>query len=394
MVTVTATATVVGPMPWLKGLHTCCGVELGRSIGSNFDSRYNPGPMEIRSYSDDSSPSANSPTGSSGGRDAAKSWIPRVIRWLCWGYLILLIATIAILRTLGDRTIWATILLFSPRWAGILPLVVLTPLALWRNRRMLPVLAFAATISVFPLMGLSLGLQQPGGFHQDGNPLHVVEFNVHHLDLRNQEIENFFSDEHPDIVALEELPTDFNQNLFPSPGWNVFRDDELCLATKFPITSSAIIRRSIAIRCTLATPCGPVDVLVVHLSSPHFALRDTLQGATGGQDELLLNVSRRQDEAALIEIYSNEAINPMIVAGDFNLTPDSPLFFGHFDRMRDSFESSGLGFGWTYVNRWTELRIDHVLSSDSFQNENCRVGPYLGSPHRPVIADLIAKQSH
>jgi endonuclease/exonuclease/phosphatase (EEP) superfamily protein YafD len=35
------------------------------------------------------------------------------------------------------------------------------------------------------------------------------------------------------------------------------------------------------------------------------------------------------------------------------------------------------------------VRIDHILAGPGWQAERCWVGPDVGSPHRPVIADLI-----
>jgi vancomycin resistance protein VanJ len=35
------------------------------------------------------------------------------------------------------------------------------------------------------------------------------------------------------------------------------------------------------------------------------------------------------------------------------------------------------------------VRIDHVLAGPGWHCDRCRVGPHVGSPHRPVLADLI-----
>jgi len=81
---------------------------------------------------------------------------------------------------------------------------------------------------------------------------------------------------------------------------------------------------------------------------------------------------------------------PVVLAGDLNLTPDSPAF----GRL---LESSGLRDA-TASGRWRPtwlagfwplaLRIDHVLVSQGVCAEQTEVGPPFGSDHRPVSARL------
>jgi endonuclease/exonuclease/phosphatase (EEP) superfamily protein YafD len=81
---------------------------------------------------------------------------------------------------------------------------------------------------------------------------------------------------------------------------------------------------------------------------------------------------------------------PVIVAGDFNATPFSPIFRKviKISGLKDSRE----GFGWqpswpTYVPLlW--LPIDHILVSSEIQVHNRATGSFIGSDHYPVFADL------
>ena len=81
---------------------------------------------------------------------------------------------------------------------------------------------------------------------------------------------------------------------------------------------------------------------------------------------------------------------PLIVAGDFNITPFSPHF-------RDLITASGLrnaaqGQGWipTWPREFWPIRvpIDHVLVRGAFAVRSLTRGPSIGSDHFPVIADL------
>ena len=82
---------------------------------------------------------------------------------------------------------------------------------------------------------------------------------------------------------------------------------------------------------------------------------------------------------------------PLIVAGDFNMTPWT-------DQLNDSRDVTGLGryntFHFTWPMRWREyplmpvVAIDNVFASSDFAKIATIGGPRLGSDHRPIIADI------
>jgi endonuclease/exonuclease/phosphatase (EEP) superfamily protein YafD len=83
---------------------------------------------------------------------------------------------------------------------------------------------------------------------------------------------------------------------------------------------------------------------------------------------------------------------PRIIAGDFNLTPFSW-------KLAKLSHSAGLRRHGTYLASWPSdfatpaFLIDNVLSTPEFASAGVKIGPDLGSDHRPVIADIaLAKQ--
>ena len=76
-------------------------------------------------------------------------------------------------------------------------------------------------------------------------------------------------------------------------------------------------------------------------------------------------------------------------AGDFNLPPDSPMLAPLRRRFRDAFAEAGRGYGYTYPSRLPWVRIDHILAGRHWTIDRCRVGPDLGSDHRPLIAEAV-----
>jgi vancomycin resistance protein VanJ len=316
----------------------------------------------------------------------------RVAAVICWLYLFAMIGLIYYLRTQGDRAPFPTILLFSPRWIFAAPVAILLPLMVYRSCRLPLLLLIGAAI--FPLMGYSVGWhrlqpQQPAGTQS----LRILTFNLHKIPFAGKAFQDFLTSANADVLALEEMPGRVTRSQFPAGFTHIVWHGELCVASRFPIRAARVVSPDTVIRYTLQTPAGPVDLIGVHLSSPHFALRDSIDGSTQGPEELARNIENRRIQASLVqrEIEDTSA-RALIVAGDFNLAPDSPLFTGDFPGMTDAWASSAFGFGWTYFHQHTMVRIDHVLTNDLLWCKSCTVGPNLGSPHRPLIADLIIRQ--
>ncbi len=107
---------------------------------------------------------------------------------------------------------------------------------------------------------------------------------------------------------------------------------------------------------------------------------------------------RRLDEAEqLAEVIENISM-PIILAGDFNDTPHSPVYRLLQKRLVNAFEKRGWGTGATYgyyvlkqslSPQWHGflfdfLRIDHVFVSPQWRIEEVRVLPVAVSDHRPM----------
>ena len=79
---------------------------------------------------------------------------------------------------------------------------------------------------------------------------------------------------------------------------------------------------------------------------------------------------------------------PLLIAGDFNLTPFS------WKLSKFSWQT-GLKRYSTYTRSWPGHRyapaflIDHMFSDDTFRPLDVRVGPPLGSDHLPIIATVL-----
>jgi len=124
------------------------------------------------------------------------------------------------------------------------------------------------------------------------------------------------------------------------------------------------------------------------LASPHRAFEATLHREPEGAEQINANSATRQLQSQAISRFIRTQGPTVIVAGDFNTPQESNLFTRAWPGLSDAYATAGFGWGNTYHARWTDVRIDHILSGPAWRCRRCEVGPDVGSPHRPVIADL------
>jgi endonuclease/exonuclease/phosphatase (EEP) superfamily protein YafD len=324
---------------------------------------------------------------------AKPGWFGRIISFLALLYLLAEIAIYVFIRTQGDHYWPATIALFAPRWLILAPLILLFPFAVFWRRRALWTLLACLLFAVFPVMGLSIPWRTALADSAHGQTLRVLTCNTHADSIDDVKLSQLIADTHPDVVCLQECKHLIARSAFSDDQWHVTGRGEFLLATRFNIQSAASIPRSNGIRCIVESPSGPITVFCVHLDSPHTALRNALSGTPDGIAELEANMTLRQIQANALAEQASETTGPIVIAGDCNLTTDSPIYRDNLAKFQDAFEFAGFGFGWTYHTLWTITRIDHIMTNSALVCGNCWVGPDVGSPHKPVIAEFSVEMS-
>jgi vancomycin resistance protein VanJ len=314
-------------------------------------------------------------------------------------YLVLLLAAWGVLYFAADQWWPATVLLFSPRWALGLPLLLLLPLAAWRHRPSLITLTAAVAVLVWPILELHIPLHSVA---DDGHTpfLRVVTCNIHRHALSTEEFKSVLDDVRPDLVALQDWSSDHEPGLFDAGAWRVRRDGELFLASRYPILDARqillddppppafLVRLGVAMYYRIQTPLGAVDVINLHLASPHEALGAMmhLDGTSPGQ--LIYNMRCRELESASVERFASRLQDYVVILGDFNTPRDSAIYRTYWDEFANAFSTSGFGFGATHVSALSSVRIDHILLGSGWEARNCWLAHPSGSPHRPLVADL------
>ena len=82
-----------------------------------------------------------------------------------------------------------------------------------------------------------------------------------------------------------------------------------------------------------------------------------------------------------------KAEKPVILCGDFNMTPDNKTLAPIFDKLYDTskaMENPKLSF----PSDKPEIKIDYIFVSSRFSVKNADIPGVMASDHRPYIADL------
>lgn len=324
----------------------------------------------------------------------------KIVGIACWIYLISALSLWLFLRSEADHRWIATLILFGPRWVALAPLAILLPAALLFRRRSLLALVAASVIIIGPVMGLCLPwrtLIAPAPTSATAPNLRVITCNVHRSDLNRDALADLIAATKPDVVALQDWTSRFD-DIFPSTGgWYTLRDDELCVFSRYPIRKLRDVGKDnwdkrkqpgSAVCYELTLPQGPVPLIDLHLASPHRAFEATLHREGEGAEQINANSAARQLQSQALSRFVKTQGRAVILAGDFNTPQESNLFTRAWPGLSDAYATAGFGCGYTYHARWTDVRIDHILSGPAWRCHKCEVGPDVGSPHRPVIADF------
>lgn len=320
-------------------------------------------------------------------------WLRGTLAAVCGLYLGVLVAFWAIVSFGGDHWWVATVLMYGPRWVFALPLIGLAPAALLMRGRTLVVVVVSIVVLVGPVMRLCVPWRRVLMGDHNGLRLRVLSCNIHSGWLKGAAMGDLIAATRPDVVAFQEWSSRHQKAVFGDGQWFVLRDDELCIGSRYPIRKvvdllPANTPYGAATCYELQAPGGKVYVVNLHLMSPHQVLEGVLDRHPEARVELEANSGVRLAEAGVVSGYARGVRGAVLLMGDFNMPEDSAGYRENWSGFMDAYTAGGLGFGYTYHTRHMRTRIDHVLGVAGWRCRRAWVGPDVGSPHRPVIADL------
>jgi endonuclease/exonuclease/phosphatase (EEP) superfamily protein YafD len=239
-------------------------------------------------------------------------------------------------------------------------------------------------VSVVPLLPYAVG--EPVTSAAAATPertFRLVSFNVWFRNPDMARLAEYLEKSQADVVVLLELTEPQANRLLPLlPTYPHYHMDTsrmgAAVFTKWPLLSAESVPLSeggaVAERIMIDWRGTPVSVLGVHLNWP--------LGAR--------NSKYRNQELAAVVALGKAQRGPLLVAGDFNLTPWSEYFGDALEQsgLRDAALGFGLARSWPAQFAPVGMRIDHCLLSRHWNARSTTIGPNLGSDHLPLVADV------
>ncbi len=283
---------------------------------------------------------------------------------------------------------WRLDVLTNFRWvyaAGLVP-----ALGLWLYLQRWRWLAGTAVAFVIHLLAI-LPLYFGPAATPSGPALRLVHFNVLTSNDEFDAAQTVLASSHADVISLQEVDDEWLTMLASLPMHQVVaqipRNDNFGLAIA--------VRRGITVRSAEVLELVPgvpavalelehdgqvVQILSVHTLPPvsreYAATRDRQLAAAG-------DWAHQQRQRG----------HTPVILGDLNTTP----FGAHFQKLQHTagLHNSQQGYGWqatwpatASLPTWLEIPLDHCLHDPKLVTTARRVGPSLGSDHRPVHVDL------
>jgi endonuclease/exonuclease/phosphatase (EEP) superfamily protein YafD len=325
-----------------------------------------------------------------GSADSSASKKARLHRMAYWAVLLQWAAIVAFLAALFVGESWrlTLILLYLPR-QPFLVLALLGFVAVYYARRRKKLLLggqiVALLVVLFPVMGLSTGHARKA---TTDHPIHLFSYNIYFGKLSRAGLLSEIAASDADIVLLQATYDSILKSVkdrFPDRYAN--RVDDFVLVSKFKIRSvdeppplpDGELPKFVGY--VLETPAGPLRVYNVHPFSPRHALFEDRDAD--------LNLQHRDEQfAAAIAAARNESL-PTIVVGDTNLPPGSAIARRNLGPLKDAFEQTSFGFGYTFPSKRTWMRIDRAFAKEEdIHFLDFRVGDKGASDHRPIYVDF------
>ena len=256
-------------------------------------------------------------------------------------------------------------------------------IALAKRRKSAAAAATVALINLPSILPLYLG--RPAGVDA-GRPARVLLWNVSTSNRSHREVIEFLKKADPDVAVLLEIDKTWLDALssslvdYPYRCSRARKDNfGLALFSRFPIESGGIETIGDAavpsIKVRLSVDGTPLTLIGTHPPPPktpvYAAYRD-------------------QQLRAVADIVARER-DPVMVLGDLNATPWSPVFKRLLLETNLVDARRGFGLRPTWPSRFPPLwiPIDHCLVSPCAKIRDVWVGPSRGSDHRALVIDFV-----
>lgn len=274
-----------------------------------------------------------------------------------------------------------------------------------------------ASICGFCLVGAVLLIPTPAPASHILNPnviqmaglddaVSMLTYNVSNKNHHIREVIPWLLEQDADVLTLQEVHVSassriiagladvypYYAELIASVGYR-----ESMTFSRFPIVATTPVQDLETLHTQLCIQGHPVDLFNVSLATP---VRDF--EPSGGPFNVLnygLNYDDSIRDAQVAELVTllEPYTAPLIVAGDFNLTPETGSYRALTARLTDSYAMAGAGASatWPIAEEYDLpsfipplLRIDYVFHNAAFEAQYASVARGIGSDHLSLMALL------
>lgn len=222
----------------------------------------------------------------------------------------------------------------------------------------------------------------------DGAGITLLTVNVQARNEASDQLLRIIAETRPDVLLLIEFTPRWGEHIV---GLNADYPHQvrvpragnfgIALLSRYPFATARELQlgATAAIDAALKMPGGTFRLVGVHLAPP--------VSAAGARE-------RNAQLAALGELAESRH-QPLLITGDFNLSPYSPHFGELLERtgLSDARAGRGLDFTWPTFFPLLGIPIDHCLVSDELAVAEYRRLGRFGSDHYPILVKLVRRQT-
>jgi endonuclease/exonuclease/phosphatase (EEP) superfamily protein YafD len=266
-----------------------------------------------------------------------------------------------------------------------------------RRRKIAAVAMIGALVNAALIVPIYLPARGTNGANDSAAPLKLISFNVLSSNPRQAEAIEWLRGESADVVLLMEVHPSWIDSLeslrdvYPHQKVVARRDNfGIALLSKAPWSKVSV------------EAFGPAELPSLQAEIEHEGRSLTFLGTHPLPPGTSQMAADRNEQLRQVGWFARgiafdvggRPAEPLVLAGDLNLTEHSSYYHDllRASGLADTRQGIGIQASWSPKFPFLSLPLDHVLVSRDLAIVSRRLGPPLGSDHRPVVVQLAWRE--